>query len=462
MFSRFIILLVGLALFSSCKKESFTHDRNAKISFSVDSLFFDTVFTTAGSVTKSFKIFNPNDGKINIGEIKLMGANTSPFKMNVDGISGSDIRDVAINANDSAYVFIQVNINPSAITNPFLMEDTIQILCNGNISKIGLSAYGRNAVFLKNHKVSNVETWINTLPYVILGGLQIDTNAVLNIPAGTEIYVHADAPILVDGTLKALGTANARVHFSGDRMDEDYRDLPASWPGIFFRSTSKNNELRYVHLKNAYQGIIAQDLAPNGQPKVLISRSMIDNIYDAGILAIHSSIQADNSLISNCGSNVVLALGGNYQFINCTVASYGSRYINRSNPVLQVADYLTQDQTTLTAPLNALFQNSIFWGESGGVENEVLTGKKGTSTFSVIFDHVIYKAKTDPSWVTFISSLKNANPNFDKIDLSKGIFDFHTTLQNSPAVKAGTLTGYNIDLDGKTRVSPPDIGCYEK
>lgn len=458
-----LAVIVSSVFFFSCKKESFTHDRDAKISLSVDSLFFDTVFTTAGSVTKSFKIFNLNDQKIKINEIKLSGGSQSYFKMNVDGTFGPELHDLEINANDSAYIFVRVNIAPDLATNPFLVTDSILIAYNGNSKKIGLTAYGRNAIFLKNYIVKGTENWTNNLPYVILGGLRVDTTAVLNIAPGTQIYLHADAPFLVDGTLKAIGTANARITFSGDRMDEDYRDLPASWPGIFFRNTAKDNEVKFTNIKNAYQGIIVQNPSVNAAPKLILSQSVINNIYDAGILALNSSLRVDNSLISNCGSNVVLALGGDYRFVNCTVASYGSRYINHTSPVLQVADYITTDQTTLAAPLSATFQNSIFWGEGGSVDNEVMVGKKGSGAFSVTFDHVIYKAKTDPSWVNFISSIKNVNPSFDSINVSKGIYDFHITKNSaSPALKAGTITPFLFDLDGKIRISPPDIGCYEK
>ena len=42
----------------SCKKESFITDQNAQLSFSADTIHFDTVFTSTGSVTHFFKVFN--------------------------------------------------------------------------------------------------------------------------------------------------------------------------------------------------------------------------------------------------------------------------------------------------------------------------------------------------------------------------------------------------------------------
>ena len=41
------------------------------LSFSTDTLKFDTVFTSLGSVTRSFKIYNTNNKRVKINQIKL-------------------------------------------------------------------------------------------------------------------------------------------------------------------------------------------------------------------------------------------------------------------------------------------------------------------------------------------------------------------------------------------------------
>src|SRR5690606_39707910 len=99
--------------------------------------------------------------------------------------------------------------------------------------------------------------WTNDLPCVILGSLHVTQNAQLTIEKGTRIFVHADAPLVVDGTLLINGDKDSldRVYIQGDRLDEPYRDYPASWPGIYFRETSKDNVLNYAVIKNAYQAI---------------------------------------------------------------------------------------------------------------------------------------------------------------------------------------------------------------
>ena len=428
-----------------------------------DTLSFDTVFTTAGSITQSFKIFNNNNQKLRLSQVKLSGGSSSPFKINIDGASATEVDNIEINANDSMYVFVQVNVNPSGATLPFILSDSISIDYNGNKKFVQLQAYGQNAIFLKKVRLTGNITWNNTLPYVILGGVQVDTNATLNISEGTKIFLHADAPFLVDGTLITKGTKDNPVIFSGDRLDADYKNLPASWPGIYFRNTSKNNSLKHTIIKNAYQGIIAQELSVTSHPKLTLSQCIIDNIYDAGILGINTNIYADNCLISNCGSNIQLGLGGDYRFINCTVASYSNNYISHKNPVLQLSNYATQGGTNFTAPLNALFTNCIFWGDGGPVDDEISISKQGADPFSVIFNHVLYKAKNEIANATFTASIKNEPPMFDSINVSKNIYDFHFNNNPiSPAVNAGVVTSFPYDLDDKLRDATPDIGCYER
>lgn len=457
------IIILSAVIFFSCKKDSFITSPNASLYTSADTLSFDTVFTNVGSITQSFKIFNNNDQKLRLSQVKLSGGLSSPFKMNVDGTATSEIDNVEINANDSIYVFVQVNVNPNSDSLPFILSDSIQIDYNGNKKLVQLQAYGQNAIFLKNQKLTGNTTWYKTLPYVIIGGIQIDTTATLNISPGTKIYLHADAPFLVDGTIIANGTKEDPVIFSGDRLDEDYKDLPASWPGIFFRNTSKNNLLKHTIIQNAYQGIIAQGLSTTSNPKVNLSQSIINNIYDAGILSINTTFYADNSLISNCGSNIEIEYGGDYRFINCTVASYGNVNIIHKNPVLQLSDNISQGGNNNTAPLNAFFQNCIFWGDGGTVDDEITIDKQGSVPFTVTFDHVLYKAKNDISNATFIASVKNEDPMFDSINVSKNIYDFHfNNHPNAPAVNAGVVTPFLYDLDDKLRDATPDIGCYER
>lgn len=393
-----------------------------------------------------------------------MGGSASPYKINVNGLSTLESNDIDVEANDSIYVFVQVNIDTSATNNPFISRDSILINYNGNNRYVQLQAYGQNATYYKNKKITGNIVWTNQRPYVILGALTIDTTATLTINAGVKIYAHADAPFVVHGTLKITGTKVSPVIFAGDRLDADYKDLPAGWPGMIFLNTSKDNALTFAIIKNAYQAIVVQNGSVNSNPKLTLSQCIITNSYDAGIFGINTSIQANNCLISNCGNNLLLTLGGNYNFTNCTVAGYSNFYINHLNPVLQLSNAAMQGGQTLISSLSANFKNSIFWGEGGPVEDEVIVQKAGNTSFNVTFDNCLYKALHDPMNTTLNTVYKNVDPQFDSINSNKQIYDFHfNNHPSSPAVDKGTATIFPFDLDNRIRANnATDLGCYER
>lgn len=463
-FLYFLLPLAYCLLITSCKKDSFIKSTDARLTITTDTLKYDTVFTTSGSITKSFKIINENNQKLRLSKVKLMGGAGSAFRMNINGIAISELNNLDIEANDSIYVFVSATINPTASNLPFIVSDSILINYNDNNRYVQLQAFGQNANFLRNRVITGNVVWTNNLPYVILGSIRIDTTATLTIQPGCRIYSHADAPFIVDGTLTVNGTKANTVVFTGDRLDEVYKDLPASWPGIYFRGNSKNNVLTYAIVKNAYQAIVTEKPSINANPKLILHQCIIDNAYNVGVFCVNSSLQADNSLISNCGSNVILSYGGIYHFTHCTVASYSTNYLNHKNPVLNVNNFSNQTGTTLTADLNAVFRNNIFWGDDGIVTNEVVVNKQGANNFTVLFEKNIYRVLNDPANSALTGNLKNQNPSFDSIDVSKRIFDFRITKNlMAPGINIGVLTAYPKDLDNNNRnVGIPDLGCYEK
>ncbi len=461
----FLLLFICAFLQTSCKKDSFITSIEARVNISTDSLKYDTVFTTAGSITKSFKITNENNQKLLLNKVKLMGGVLSSYKMNVDGVPTTEANNIEVAANDCIYVFVSVVINPSAANLPFVVSDSIQINYNGNNRYVQLQAYGQNAIFFRNQTISTNTTWSNTKPYVILDGLKIAANITLTIQQGTKIYLHANAPILVDGTIIANGTKNNEVVFTGDRLDADYKNLPASWPGIYFREFSKDNILQFAVIKNAFQAVVAEKPSVNANPKLILQQCVIDNSFKEGLLFVNTHAQVNNSLISNCGNNVLLSYGGNYTFTNCTVAAFSNKYITHKNEVLGITNFANTTGGVLTANLTATFRNNIFWGDAGFVDNEIQIAKQGANPFTVLFENNLYRnATADPTNATLTNNLKNINPAFDTVDVTKNIFDFRITKDAAaPGINKGKATSFVKDLDDKIRnVGLPDIGCYEK
>lgn len=455
--------VVLLVLLIACKKDSFTSNPGSVLQTSVDTLHFDTVFTTAGSITQFFKINNTNDKGIHISSISLAGGSSSPFRINVDGLPGPQVNNVDVAASDSIYIFVTVSINPNAASLAFVVQDSIEISYNGNRRFVQLDAFGQNAHFFRNKKITTSETWNNDLPYVLLGGLTVDTNATLTINQGCRIFLHADAPFIVNGSLQVNGDKwdSTRVVFTGDRLDDPYRDFPASYPGLVFSEASKNNVINYGVIKNAYQGVVV--LEPSAGTKLTLNETMILNAYDAGLLGINSSIKARNLLVSNCGKNIILAKGGNYDFTHCTTAAYSNNLIPHKDPSLVLTNFLSQNGVLIVNPLTAYFRNCIFWGENNGfVPDEVVVFKQGSLSPDIHFEKVLWRVETNPAYSTITGAINNREPAFDSINTSRKFYSFRLKA-NSPAIDAGINAGVTLDLDGAPRpVGLPDLGAYEK
>lgn len=455
-------ILIGSSFLFSCKKEGLNTSPDAGLNISTDSVKFDTVFTSIGSITKSFKISNPNDQRLRIG-IKLMGGLSSPFKININGVAATSLNSIDVAAEDSIYVFVSVFVNPNANNLPFVLSDSIAIDYNGQSRLVQLEAYGQNARFLRNELIDVNTVWNQQLPYVLMGPVQIAENTTLTIEKGTKIFATSSAAIIVDGSLQINGTVDEKVIFSGNRLDLPYKNYPASWPGIYFRENSKNNVIKFAEIKNAYQAVVALLPSPNANAKVNIHQSIIENAYDAGILSYNSSVAVENSLIANCGTNIAIELGGKYSFTNCTIASYSNQFIQHRLPVLKVWNFSNEQTTSMTQDIEAVFTNCILWGDNNSLVSELDIQKKGNNSFSVVFENCLYKAESSVANASFLNSLSNQEPKFDSIDIKNNLYDFGLNLYGGATLDAGKLTSFSKDLDNNNRlVGTTDIGCYEK
>lgn len=454
-FHRSLFILAFFCVILSCKKTSFITSSDALLLTSTDTLHFDTVFTTTGSITQSFKIFNINDQKLLLSKVELAGGINSTFKINVDGVAETSFSNIEIAANDSIYVFVEASINPNANNLPFLVQDSINITYNGNEQWVQLDAYGQNAHFLRNATVTKDTVWSNELPVVILATLTVDVGKTLTINKGVQVYNHANGKIIVNGSLHALGERDNKIVFTSDRLDDYYKDLPASWEGIVFSESSKDNLLNYCEIKNASDAVTINNPSTDNNPKLKLNECVINNASGSGIWSNNSSIDAVNCLIYNCGNNIQITAGGNYNFTHCTVVGYPNNFVSHLNPVLSITN---ADSNNQTFALNANFINSIFYGDEGIVNDEILVQQSGSSSFTLNFENDLYKGSG--SIGNFTDCIQNQDPLFINIDAGENVFDLHL-LNGSPCINAGKKTSAITDLDNNARDEKPDIGCYE-
>ena len=478
-----ISLLIVIITAFSCRKDSIITDSSAKLSFSNDTLIVDTVFATIGSTTRRITVYNHNNSTINISSISVTHGLSSQFRINVDGVPGNAHSNVEIEANDSLFIFIEVTIDPNNVLSPFVVEDDIVFITNGNQQQVHLAAWGQNAHYFTpkvfptnglpdyscldgdcNASLPAVnQTWINDKPYVIYGYLVIDSADVLNINPGVRVYLHNKSGIWVykDGNLNINGTKTDPVTFQGTRLDYSFKDVPGQWDRIWVNEGSTNNVFNYAVIKNAYLGIQAETspFEPNtliSSNKLILNNCQIHNAAAVGILATNFIIESENTLITNCGQyNLLVTGGGKYVFNHATIANYWPNGVRQTPAVFAQNYYQDVNGNTQVRTIDSLnFLNSIIYGN---IDNEF-----GIETLAsapgVIHSAINYcLVKTTAS---LAGSNNIINPGNTSIFSDYSTFNYHLAAV-SPAINAGIASSVVLDYDGVTRNNPPDIGAYE-
>lgn len=460
-------------------------DSSIQLEFSEDTICFDTVFVTMGSATRELIVRNRNSKRIRISDIRLAGGESSIFRMNVDGRPVTEIQDVEIWPEDSLYIFIEVTIDPTIGTLPFIVTDSILFETNDNFQDVDLVAWGQDAHFYgvgtdKGYEICN-ETWTNDKPYVIYGGLIVDTLCSLNIEAGTRVHLHNDAILYVKGSLNVAGGTDSlsMVSFQGTRLEYGttgyYQRIPGQWGGIWFLRGSTENRMNGALIRNSVWGVRVDSLPTVGNTNLVLTNTTIRDVLGPAIWGLTANVLAANCVAFNCGGFVLqLDLGGNYGFLNCTFANQPSSYTEHRVPVLRAADNLRfgSDVVACCAPLNANFVNCVVYG----TEDEELWFDDYQRTederidVNVRLTNCLLKTKFSADTIAFENPI--LNPSFmDTIFVSYR--ERNLRLNGvSPCIDAG-LTGVTLgsemgesisaetDADGLPRDERWDIGAYE-
>lgn len=463
-------IFVALLIAVSCQPEGFIKDPSAKLQFSMDTVYFDTVFTELATVTRRFTVKNPYKEYIKVSSIELAGGQESVYRINVDGLPGTEFRNLEIAPGDSLFIFVNAILDPNNSNGILLRKDSVIFVTNDNTQDVDLVAWGQDVHILRD-TIFNSQVWTREKPYLILGYAALDSAQDLTIEEGTRIYFHRDSYLLIAGTLTVNGTKENPVVFRGDRLEQLYNDIPGQWTGIIFYPWSRNNFIEYAEIKHGLVGIVLQSTFDDVSiVDLTLQNTRIQHVSSYGIRAAYSRITGHNNLITNCGiSAIALEGGGNYEFSHTTVANWFD-YNSRSTPSVIFTNYviLTNEdgaKITIVKDLEkASFANSIIYGSNG---NEILWSSEEGKLMEYRFENCLIKLDTTKIPITGNPSFINCINYRDPLFLNTSAYDFHfDTLEVSPARDAGKLSigeVYPLDLDSVSRIADrkPDLGVYE-
>jgi hypothetical protein len=471
-----VILFTIFFCITSCRDEwdDFDTSPDVVLSFSQDTVSFDTVFTTIPTVTKWITVRNNSKKPIKISRVFVEGREQSAFRLNVDGDTSLIVTDVIVGARDSFYVFITADIRYlQNMSEPFEACDNIVFDINGNRQHLVLQAWGQNAYyhfpdaeykFLSaegdtqlihyfNWDFQKFPTVPNDKPHVFLGYAAVN-NGSLTIPAGARLYFAGGAGLWVrsGASLNVQGTFPSPVIFTSLRQDYDYKTMPGQWGGILIDAESTGNQINYAEIGNAQFGVMIDSSSTLGLSDyaVEIYNTRIENMTRYGIFSRKNSIKGVNVLVANCANGVSLINGGGGLFVHCTFTNYYSSFSGTYSVTLN--DYNGE----LPEPFSSVeFINCIIFGKT---DDQINFDLKEKESLPYLFDHCI--TGTTVTNNRFISCSKS-----DPLFVERNEANYEISSDRSPAYKAGNTTFFDPaasrDIKNIQRGTPPTIGAYE-
>ncbi|MCM1369535.1 MAG: hypothetical protein NC204_04100 [Candidatus Amulumruptor caecigallinarius] len=432
------------------------------LTFSRDTVNFDTVFTDLGTPTARLIVHNDAKKGLNITSIRFK-RNDTEFRMNVDGQSGTEFRDVEIRGRDSIYVFIECFIPETQGANPGLIEDDIEFVTNGVTQLVHVEAYGQNVVRLRNVRLTNNMTMTADRPYVIFDSLYVERNATLKIEPGARVLFHDGASIVVEGRIDAVGEKGKMIDMRGDRLDNvlpdvGYDILAGQWKGIRIKSNSFDNRMEYVNMRSTVSGLTIDSCADLSRNKLTMVNSWLHNSQGTVLKAVHAKVNAYGCCFSEAADAVVSLTGGVHNFVQCTIAN---NYLFSAirGAMLTLLHAVPDKQTAPSLPLmKANFENCIIYGLGADLNEGNLDGS------NVYFRNVSLKSEGSND-EHFIDCLWDTDPIFYT---DRPIYYFNYRLQPDSPVKSAGNPAYvtdidRVDMDGVNRLSSgaPSLGAYQ-
>lgn len=446
--------------------------------FSTDTVMFDTVFTGIGTITRRFTAHNTGKSDLRLDRVWLGRGGQSPFSINVDGAHGPAVEGVEIARGDSAYIFVEANIDPGR--DQMVEIDSVRFQAGGAQSDVKLVAFGQDVNLVVSAELGT-QTWTAEKPYLVYGYADIAPGQTLTIEAGARVHFHHGASLLVEGTLQAQGRADAPVLFRSDRLEPFYSDKPGQWGawltlddgstymlgGIHFTTTSTANVIDHAIIENTTKAIQLDSVWSAAGPGLRLTNTIIRHANLAGVVAQTSSLEAHNLVVNNCGQYALaLTLGGDYWINHSTIANY-TPYSLRKEPAVLITNFYSAGGTNYVYDLRrCLFTNSVIHGSESASYNELGLSLHPAGETNYLFDHCILQvdASVDTTDTAHFRHVRSARKGMKYKDVEKYDFDLDTL---SPAKDFGLrehAAHAPADILGRGRLADtlPDAGAYER
>ena len=454
----------------SCIEDGFTTSPSDGPTFSVDTLKMGVVFTEDGTPTSRLTVYNRAPKSINLSNISLTGAGAQYFRINVDGQSGHDFRDIEIRGKDSIYVLVEATLPQNATSAVTAVYAGLDFECNGRTSSVLLEALGQNVTRMRGVTLTADTRLTAEQPYQIFDSLVVAPGVTLTLDAGTTLCFHDKADLIVRGRLVSDGTADAEVTLAGDRTGDvitnvSFDIMSRQWGGVYFTPSSTGNDLKHTCIRNTTTGVtVAADDSEGARaasldaPNLSLWNCRLRNSGDYTLYSHHAAIRAVGCEFAEAANGALYLQGGEYEMSHCTMANY-YLFSALGGPILQLAHTGFKDKDVVegcTLPrMKARFDNCIIYGNGTDISHGDLTGT------DVLVRNCLLKSEGSDD-DNFVGCLWGKDPLFHTVR-EDYVFDYRLK-EKSPAIGAAnpslTPANYTSDILGSPLNGPADIGEY--
>lgn len=320
----FFIFTIGVLLTACTDEDTFSTNRSNVLTFSVDTVQLDTLFSTVPSSTYSFWVRNNSGDGIRIQNVRLERGGQSGFRVNVDGTFLDPVAtNFEVRKGDSLLVFVEVTTRENGIEGPQLVEDNLMFtLESGVVQKVNLRTWSWDAEKIGALHIERDTVIESSRPIIVYDSIVVDSDAVLTL-RNTEFYFHDSAHLTVRGRLLAKNCL-----MRGDRLDHMFTNLPydrvkGQWQGIRLMKLSLGNVMEDCEIRNTKDAILCDSAS------LSLKNCIVHNCEGYGVKGRNSDIEIDYCQITNCLSDCLFADGGIVSVNHTTLAQFYPFSANR-------------------------------------------------------------------------------------------------------------------------------------
>ena len=432
----YFMYIICLCTIAACSdNDTFTTSTTARLSFSVDSVKMDTVFSTIGSRTYDFWVYNRSRDGLRLQSVRLRQGNQTGFRVNVDGTYldnalGSVVNNLEVRKGDSIRVFVELTAAENLQAEPQKIEDELLFTLESGVQQqVTLLGYAWDAtIYSDTLRVTNDMTIESRKPIVLMAGLSIDSTATLTV-RNTTLYFHDRAGIDVYGTL-----ITDSVTLRGDRLDHMFDYLPydrvsGQWRGVHIHPSSTGNEMVDTEIRNAETAVACDSaLFSEDVPRLYMQRCVIHNCAGHGLQAFNSHVRLLRCQISNTLGDCLAVYGGAAVVDHCTIAQFYPLSADRG-AALRFANHYGG----YSYPLHAMqMSGSIVTGYADDVVMGDRSEDDTLALFAYYFENSLLRTPEVDDTVSFRNIMWETpddsiqgKQHFRLIDERNMIYDFH-------------------------------------